>query len=159
MPFDPQKYLGIVVRRSVRIFLPRQRKNDARVFLAHRRKSVGAISPGDFNARPLPPKINARSGLHHLIDISSAYSCRAFQKIKLAVFIRLNKLRVRHASHQSQRRNQLAIISRSPASASLPRGTVYVVKTPPPWATFMGGLPYLLTLAKTTSFSETTEST
>src|SRR5260221_489380 len=37
------------------------------------------------------------------------------------------------------------LICRKAPSSALVRGMVKVVKIPPPWATFIGGLPYLLT--------------
>src|ERR1022692_4256051 len=159
MLLDAQEHFRIVVSRSVGLLLPRQRNNHSRILLARRGQMVTSMFSRDLDARPLAPQVDSRRRLDHFVDVSAAHARRTLQKIEMPIGMRLDEFGVGYSSHQSQRRNQFAMTSRKLASSSLPRGTVNVVNTPPPCATFMGGLPYLLTLAKTTSFSETTEST
>src|ERR1700677_4703879 len=101
MPLDSQEDFWIVVSRSIRIFLPRQRKNHSRIFLAHRRRPVTAIASGDLNARPLPPKINPSGRFDHLVDVSATYARRAFEEVEISAGVCLNEFCVGHAAHQA----------------------------------------------------------
>ena len=160
MSLDSQGDFRIVVGGRVRIVLPRQGKNHARIFFADWRQFVAAVAAGDFDAGPLSPEIDSGRGFDHLVDVGAADARGALQKIKMPVGVGVDKFRMRDAAHQAQRGDQVAIDGAQGCSRPhFPAATVNVVKIPPPCATFIGGLPYLLTLAKTTSFSDTTEST
>ena len=101
MLLNAQEDFRIVVRRGVRIVLPRQGKNHAGIFFAHWRQLVGAIAAGNLNARPLAPEIDSGGGLDHLIDVGPADARGAFEKIEVPVGVCPNEFRVRDSPHQS----------------------------------------------------------
>src|SRR3984885_2974727 len=106
MFLNPQEHFRIVVPRSIRILLPRQRQYHSRILLAYRRKLIRSISSRDLDEGPLPPQVDSSSGLDHLIDVSASDARRTLQKIEMPVGMRLNEFRMRHAAHQPQSRNQ-----------------------------------------------------
>src|SRR5712691_695341 len=86
--------LRVVVSGCVRIFLFRQRKNDAGVFFARPQRFSMTISR-NFQTRPFAPKIDPRSSFQNIGDVSAANTRRDFQKVKLAVSFALDELGMR----------------------------------------------------------------
>src|ERR1051326_240360 len=84
MFLDAQEDFRIVISRSVRLLLPRQRENHSRVLLTQCGQLVTPVAAGNFDARPLAPQIKTGRGLDHLADVGSADARGAFQKIELA---------------------------------------------------------------------------
>src|ERR1035438_1345649 len=113
MLFDPQVHFWIVIGCGVRLLLPSKGKNHAGILFPHRRQSVGAISAGDFDARPLSPQIDSGCSLDHLVNVSAADARSTFEKIEMTVGVGMDELRMRDAADQSQGSDQVAV-DRSP---------------------------------------------
>src|ERR1700722_1415364 len=101
--------LRIVVSRSIRRFLPRQRDNHASVPVASLRQLIRFFPRSNFQASPFSPQINSRGSFNLVRDVRSADTRGHFDKIKFAVTVRAQEFRVRHAASETQCRDHLAI--------------------------------------------------
>src|SRR5579862_472609 len=101
--------LRIVVSRSIRSFLPRQRNDHASVPVSFFRQLVRFFPRSNFQARPFSPQINSRGSFNLVRDVRSADARGHFDKIKFAVLVRSQEFRVGHSASQPQRCDYFAV--------------------------------------------------
>src|SRR5712672_2401979 len=94
MPFDAEVHFRIVVSGGIGILLARKGTDHAGILVSHWRQLVTAVSARDLDTRPFPSKIDSGGGLDHLVDVRAAHPGRAFEKIKVTVFVSFDELRV-----------------------------------------------------------------
>jgi hypothetical protein len=97
----PIHNLRVVICRSVRRFLPRQRDNHSGITVAFLRQRVRFFPGSNFQTSPFSPKINSRRGFNLVGDVRSANARGHFDKINLAVLMRAQEFRVRHTANES----------------------------------------------------------
>ena len=92
--------LRIVVRRSVRRLLPRQRNNHAGITVSFLRQRVLLFPYPDFKMSPLSPQINSGGSFNLVGDVRSADARGHFDKINFAVIVRAQEFRVGYAASE-----------------------------------------------------------
>src|SRR6204780_2358743 len=106
---DPLHDFGIVVGRSIRSFLARQRKHHAGVIASAFWQHVGRLAGICFDARPFAPQIDARGGFHNIGNVSATHARGDFDEIEFPVRMGAQEFGVRDAAYQAQRLDQFAI--------------------------------------------------
>src|ERR1019366_395588 len=91
----------IVVRRGVRMLLPRQRNEQTGAIASRNWRPVWGLSTSDFDLGPLRPEIDSCSRFHQISDMRATDTGGGLQEIQSAVATR-DKFAVRDASHQTK---------------------------------------------------------
>src|SRR5260370_7980352 len=97
----------IVVGRSVRMLLTRERKNDASIIAARGREFVGLPPYGDFQARPFAPQIDVGGGFDDVGDVGAADAGGDFDEIEFAATLGFQKFSFRATAEESPNFNEL----------------------------------------------------
>src|SRR2546427_1442770 len=101
--------LGIVIRGSVGMFLPRQGQNHACVVSRRRWQYIRSLPCTDFKLGPFPPEINSRGGFYDVRNVSSSNACGDFKKIDFSSGVGFQEFGVSNAADQPENLHQSAI--------------------------------------------------
>src|SRR5277367_6148710 len=99
----------IAVRRSVRMLLPSQGKNNASVVFSSLRKLIRLLPCPDFEAGPLAPEINPGGGIDYVGNIGTAHTRCDLDEIDAVVRVGFQKFGMGHAANQTEARDKFAI--------------------------------------------------
>src|SRR5579884_4138231 len=94
--------LGIVVCRSIRIFLTGQPHDDACIILLMLWELVRASLWCGFNSGPLAPEVNACGCLDQIHDIGPTDTGSRFEKVEMAIVASFNEFHVGDAAHHTE---------------------------------------------------------
>ena len=92
----------VVVGRSIRFLLTRQRNDYSGVVFAGRREFIRQLPGGNLQPRPFTPKVDAGGGFDHVGDIGTADARGDFKKIDAMVAVGLEEFGVSDAANQTE---------------------------------------------------------
>src|SRR5580692_4318351 len=99
---NPVDDFRIVIGGRVRLLLPSQRDNRARIVATRFGQWVRLLPCSDLEARPVAPKIDSGGGVDHVGDVGSSDACGDFEEIELSVGVCFQKFGVGDAAKKAE---------------------------------------------------------